>query len=116
MEQEKTALLTEVETLTSRIQAMEGRRVEAEALGTTLAKLEDKQLAAILQNLDPRVLELLYLKASARTQARLMQSLPPERAASFIRSLVKIPPSSDPAPPPTTPTTAASATEGASER
>ena len=115
MEQEKSALLTEVESLTARLQTLEERRVEAENLSATLAKVEDRQLGAILQSLDARALELIYLMSSSRNQARLLQALPPDRAASFIRSLVKLPPGAPPAQPAATPTAANIPQEGTSE-
>lgn len=97
LEAEKAALASQVERLTSRIETIENRRVEAEKLGENLAKLEDKQLTAILKDLDIRVVELLYHKASARNQTRLLQAMPPDRAAQFIRSLVRMGPAAEPA-------------------
>jgi flagellar motility protein MotE (MotC chaperone) len=111
MEQEKAALMGQVEALTQRIQTIESRRVEAENLSTTLTKLDDRQLGAILQGLDEKVLEMIYQKASAKNQARLLQALPSERAASFIQGLVR----SGAAPAPTTPAADPATPDGSSE-
>jgi len=62
---------------------------EVATLTATLAKLDDKQLRPILQEVDAKVLEQLYRGASGRTQARLIQAMPTERAASFVQKLVQ---------------------------
>ncbi len=66
-------------------------------LTETLTKLDDKELRPILQQLDSDVLEQLYRNTSGRTQARLLQAMPADRAALFVQSLVRgtsVPPSS----------------------
>lgn len=59
------------------------------SLTATLAKLDDEQLRPILQDVNGEVLEQLYRGASGRTQARLMQAMPADRAASFVQKLVQ---------------------------
>lgn len=63
------------------------RRAEAQALSGTLSKMEDDELAAILQRLDLEVVEMLYAGSSARNRTRLLQALSAERAARFVRYL-----------------------------
>ena len=55
----------------------------------TLAKLEDKELAGVVERLDMGVLQVLYEKASARNRKRLLQAMPPDAAAGFVRRLVQ---------------------------
>lgn len=62
---------------------------EVATLTATLAKLDDKQLRPILKDVDGVVLEQLYRSASGRTQARLIEAMPADRAASFVRKLVQ---------------------------
>lgn len=114
VEAERSALKRQVETLTARLEAIEGRRAEAESVSATLAKLDDRQLGGILQNLDPVVLEMIYRKSPAKTQARLLAALPGDRAAGFLRSLMGVK-ASEPVAPATPPATTASTT-GSSER
>ena len=54
----------------------------------TLTKLEDKELEAVLAELDQAMLESLYVEASARNRKRLLQSIPPERAALLVKGLM----------------------------
>ncbi|MEM6285869.1 MAG: hypothetical protein AAF845_01800 [Bacteroidota bacterium] len=63
----------------------EDAQVDAAALATTLTKMEDADLEAVVQRLDGRSFVQLYEAASSRNQVRLMGSLTPEQAASFIR-------------------------------
>lgn len=63
------------------------RQAEAQALSGTLSKLEDAELRAILQRLDLEVVEMLYAASSARNRTRLLQALPSDRAARFVRYL-----------------------------
>lgn len=93
--QENETLAQQLEDLQKRLATLEARHADATRLSETLAKLEDRQLTAILQDLDTQVLELLYVKASPRNQARLLQAMPPARAAQFVRTLVKAPPVSE---------------------
>ncbi|MEP0548548.1 MAG: hypothetical protein ABJF88_16555 [Rhodothermales bacterium] len=63
------------------------RQAEAQALSGTLSKLEDAELRAILTRLDLEVVEMLYAASSARNRTRLLQALPSDRAARFVRYL-----------------------------
>ena len=65
------------------------RQVEAEALGSTIAKLEDRELSALLAQLDMDVLDLIYRASSGRNRTRLLQALAPDRAARFVQDLVR---------------------------
>lgn len=113
VETEKAALLRQIDALTARIRAIEGKRAEAEQISATLAKLEDRQLGPILESLDDGVLELIYQQSSAKTQARLLAALPADRAAGFIRSLMKAGPAT---PPRERQPAATAASTGSSER
>jgi hypothetical protein len=86
--QEKRTVEAELAGLRSRLQADEARKVEAAGLSSTLSRLEDRELQALLQQLDVRVLEILFVESSGRTRTRLLQSMPAERAARFVRNLV----------------------------
>jgi hypothetical protein len=56
-----------------------------------LGKLEDKQLGNILAGLDLGVVEQLYAEVSGRDRSRLLQNLPPDRAARFVKMLISGP-------------------------
>lgn len=61
----------------------------AAALSGTLTKLDDKELRAILQQLDADVLQQLYLNSSNKNQTRLLESMPADKAAAFVQNLMK---------------------------
>lgn len=60
-------------------------RSDAGELATTVTKMEDAELEAVVQRLDGRSFVQLYEAASARNQVRLLGALNAEQAASFIR-------------------------------
>ena len=94
------------------------RQAEAQALSGTLSKLEDAELRAILQRLDLEVVEMLYAASSARNRTRLLQALPSDRAARFVRYLTTGSAGADapePTPVPTAPVTEAAASSTPSE-
>ncbi len=61
----------------------------ARELASVLIKLEDSELRAIITHLDPDVLQSVYQQASARGKTKLLQAIPPEKAALFVRALVR---------------------------
>ena len=86
---EQQRLLEEVKSLKDRVDDREAHSEEVQALSGTLSKLEDKELAGVVERLDMGVLEALYEQASARNRTRLLQAMPPEAAARFVRRLVQ---------------------------
>ena len=86
---EKGILLAQVEALQEQSQNQQTQRTAAQELSATLAKLEDKELAGVVEQLDVAVLEALYTQASGRNRARLLQAMRPKVAASFVNNLVQ---------------------------
>ncbi len=86
---EKGMLLAQVEALQEQSQNQQTQRTAAKELSTTLAKLEDKELAGVVEQLDMGVLEIIYTQASGRNRARLLQAMRPEVAARFVNNLVQ---------------------------
>lgn len=80
----------EAETAQAERRAEQQAQTErARELAGVLTKLEDSELRAILAHLDSDVLESVYRQASARGKTKLLQSIPPEKAALFVRALVR---------------------------
>lgn len=69
-------------------QAALAQAEQARELSNVLSKLEDPELRALVSNLAPDVLTILYRESSARNKTRLLQAIPPERAAEFVRGLI----------------------------
>ncbi|MFQ5571126.1 MAG: hypothetical protein ACE5G0_15710 [Rhodothermales bacterium] len=86
---EKSTLLAEIQTLKQQQGEQQARSVEVQELSTTLTKLEDKELAQIVEQLDMAILQDLYHKASSRNRARLLQAMQPQAAADFVRRMVQ---------------------------
>ena len=89
LEQSKSSLLTQIEQMKKQIAKLESRKLEAAELSKSIAKLEDDQLGDLLAGIELDVIETLYLQSSARDRTRLLQNMAPDRAAVFVRSLVK---------------------------
>ncbi len=89
LERDKQRLLQQVEALRREQEAQGGQEADVEELSATLTKLEDKELAGVIEKLDMEVLETLYAKASARNRTRLLQAMPASMAAHFVRRLVQ---------------------------
>ncbi len=87
--QEKGALLEQLKALQEQFRDQQTQGAKAQELSATLTKLEDKELAGVVEQLDMAVLEILYKQASGRNRARLLQAMPPQVAASFVQRLVQ---------------------------
>ena len=86
--QENGELLEQLKALREQFEGQQTQGARAQELSTTLSKLEDKELARVVEQLDLAVLELLYKNASGRNRTRLLQAMPPQVAASFVQRLV----------------------------
>ena len=63
----------------------EADAARATELATTLTKLDDEALGAIVQRLDGASFVTLYRATSSRNQIRLLGALTPAQAAAFVR-------------------------------
>jgi hypothetical protein len=91
-------LTLENKTLRARMAELEkqlsgagARSEQAAELSKIVTKLEDEQLSGVLAGVDLGVIEVLYQQSSARDRTRLLQNLAPERAAAFVKTIVKGP-------------------------
>ncbi len=88
LDTDNAALMAKIEELSGRLEELESQHADAAELSKSLSKIEDRQLAGILADLDMNVVEKLYMQASARDRPRLLQNLPPDRASLFVTTLV----------------------------
>jgi hypothetical protein len=95
--QDQAALMNQMRELMEKLKSLEGQRTQVRSLSATLPKLEDKELTAILQQLDLSLLSRLYQEATERNRTRFLQNLSSERAAQFIHHLAQPTPQSAPA-------------------
>jgi len=68
---------------------LERRRIQAQELAATITRLEDDQRRALLSQLAPEILDMLYLETQGRGRTLLLQSLPPEQAARLVNRLIQ---------------------------
>ena len=85
--QQKDTLLMRVQNMEQRWIELAAKYAEAGQMSNTITKLEDRELADLLAKLDDDVLESMYIEASARNRARLLQMLPAEKAANLVNRL-----------------------------
>lgn len=90
-----STLSARVAELTDQVDELTQKDFEASELSKSLAKLDARQLGSILAGLEIESIEMIYEKASARDRTRLLESMSPEQAARFVRTLVQGP---EPAP------------------
>lgn len=83
-------ILQEIETLKQKWSLAESELKRAAELSKVLPKLDDKQLAAVVRDLDPRIFQRIYLKATNRNRMRLLKALPPDKATEFVENLVAL--------------------------
>ncbi len=99
---------TQKEQQQARAQAAAQAAERTTELGAALSKVGDRELKGILSSLDMDAFERLYEKSSGKNRARLLQSLPPERAAAFVSRMATTAPAA-PAPADKTPVRLSSA-------
>jgi len=80
-----------VDAMNKRLESIEAQRVEIKDLSSTIPKLEDKDLSALLSRLDLNVLGMLYTEATGKNRSRILQSLTSERAALLVNYIIKGP-------------------------
>lgn len=86
-QQEKDTLLMRIQDMEQKWVELAAKYAEAGQMSNTITKLEDKELANLLEKLDDDVLESMYIEASARNRARLLQMLPADKAANLVNRL-----------------------------
>ncbi len=82
------ALEQELATLRSEVTDLRNRKDDMTELSATLTRIDDRQLAPILRELDMASLEVLYAESTGRNRTRLLQAMPAERAARFINERI----------------------------
>lgn len=82
------ALERELATVRTEVADLRARKDDMTELAATLTRIDDRQLAPILRELDMSSLEVLYAESTGRNRTRLLQAMPAERAARFINERV----------------------------
>lgn len=89
MLQSKThGLESNLAQLRQRVKSLESTRAKAAEISKTLSRLENRELRAVLKELDMEIYEVLYAESSGRTRTRLLQSMPPQKAARLVDRMI----------------------------
>ncbi len=89
LQQELTQTQMRLQQTQQQLAVLERRRIQAQELATTITRLEDDQRRALLSQLPPEILDMLYLETQGRGRTLLLQSLPPEQAARLVNRLIQ---------------------------
>ncbi len=81
--------LEQIAELQVQLEAQQAQNDKIQQLNSTLSRLEDRDLAVVVEQLDEAVLEVLYTQSSGRNRTRLLQAMSPQVAASFVQRLVQ---------------------------
>jgi len=81
----------QAQSLRQRLASLENKKTRADELAATITRMEDNERRALISQLPPDVVELLYLATSGRGRTLLLQSLPPEQAARMVSRLIERP-------------------------
>lgn len=88
-EKEVATLRADKKDLQTKLAAAERSEVKVTELSSALLDMRQRELAALLKNVEMTVLERLYQQASGGARTRLLRSMPPGRAANFVNKVVK---------------------------
>ncbi|AEN73998.1 hypothetical protein Rhom172_2096 [Rhodothermus marinus SG0.5JP17-172] len=89
LQQALTQTQSHLQQTQQQLAVLERRRIQAQELATTITRLEDDQRRALLSQLSPEILDMLYLETQGRGRTLLLQSLPPEQAARLVSRLIQ---------------------------
>ena len=80
--QQKDTLLMRIQSMEQRWIELSAKYAEAGQMSNTITKMEDKELADLLEKLDDDVLESMYIEASARNRARLSSNVTSRKSST----------------------------------
>lgn len=87
-DQSLIALQEQVRETEAQIASLEGRTQQAAELTKTLSRMEIDELTPILSRIGMATLKQLYNTATGRNKTKLIQAMPPERAARFVNQVL----------------------------
>ena len=83
------SLAGQLEQLRQRERAAAARRMEAAQLASSLARLDVRERRDLIGQLDPDVLQKIYIEASPRSRMLLLEAMEPEGAAGLVGLLIQ---------------------------
>lgn len=78
----------QLDELRQRISSLEDAQVKAAEISETLTDLDLREMRAVLAPLDLNIYEALYAQTTGRNRTRLLQAMPPDKAAELVDRVV----------------------------
>lgn len=83
-----TTLQAQLEALQQRVTTLEDTQAKAADISETLTDLDLREMRAVLAPLDLTIYEALYAQTAGRNRTRLLQAMPPDKAAQLVDRIV----------------------------
>jgi len=83
-----STLQAQLDELQQRVSSLESTQAKAADISNTLTDLDLREMRAVLAPLNLNVYESLYAQTSGRNRTRLLQALPPDKAARLVDRIV----------------------------
>lgn len=84
-------LRDELRALQRRVESLEATQAKAADISNTLTDLDVREMRAVLAPLNLEIYEALYAQTSGRDRTRLLQAMPPDKAAQLVDRIVARP-------------------------
>lgn len=83
-----STLQAQLDALQRRVESLEATQAKAADISETLTDLDLREMRAVLAPLDLTIYESLYAQTSGRNRTRLLQAMPPDKAAQLVDRIV----------------------------
>ncbi|NBB73276.1 MAG: hypothetical protein GVY35_06280 [Bacteroidetes bacterium] len=83
-----STLQAQLDELQQRVSSLEATQAKAADISNTLTDLDLREMRAVLAPLNLSVYESLYAQTSGRNRTRLLQAIPPDKAARLVDRIV----------------------------
>lgn len=81
-------LRDQLQELQRRVESLEATQAKAADISQTLTDLDIREMRAVLAPLNLPVYEALYAQTTGRDRTRLLQAMPPDKAAQLVDRIV----------------------------
>jgi prefoldin subunit 5 len=82
------SLRDQLQELQRRVESLEATQAKAADISKTLTDLDVREMRAVLAPLNLPVYEALYAQTTGRDRTRLLQAMPPDKAAQLVDRIV----------------------------
>lgn len=83
-----STLQAQLDELQQRVSSLEATQAKAADISNTLTDLDLREMRAVLAPLSLNIYESLYAQTTGRNRTRLLQAMPPDKAARLVDRIV----------------------------